>query len=380
MQNPSQPGFVLPPQQNAGYPSYPSQPPFNPSHPIGQPGYPATQQPVFSQAPVYPPQPAYQHQPFPAPIQQQPATGGLINYPDFQDRLRNATSFHVKQNVELLEAIIGFETENRYTVKDQAGNKIFLVSEQTNCCSRQCFGKQRPFVLNVRDTNGVEVLTFERELDCGCCFGLFCPGLVKASRPNGQAIGFVQEEHSFLHPKYAIKDAQGNVRLGIKGPFCPTSFGSCQPDVVFQLRSPDKVVLGSISKHWSGLLRELFTDADYFSISFPMELDPSLKAACLAGLFMIVSSLNKSIKNFQILDKNPTTNHLIPSNNHEHNRISNTLRQVVMGSKEAEGYLDSSHDSSLYISILSTSYLLLLKVYICRICYRHLTSLPLDLF
>ena len=47
--------------------------------------------------------------------------------------------------------------------------------------------------------------------------------------------------------------------------------------------------MGKISKQWSGLGREMFTDADHFGINFPMDLDVRVKATLLGALFLIVS-------------------------------------------------------------------------------------------
>lgn len=49
--------------------------------------------------------------------------------------------------------------------------------------------------------------------------------------------------------------------------------------------------IGRISKQWGGLLREMFVDADYFGITFPMDLDVKLKAVMLGACFLIVSVL-----------------------------------------------------------------------------------------
>lgn len=46
--------------------------------------------------------------------------------------------------------------------------------------------------------------------------------------------------------------------------------------------------IGLISKQWSGILRELFTDADYFGVSFPMDLDVKMKAVLLGAVFLVV--------------------------------------------------------------------------------------------
>lgn len=46
--------------------------------------------------------------------------------------------------------------------------------------------------------------------------------------------------------------------------------------------------VGKISKQWSGLMREMFTDADFFGINFPMDLDVRMKAVMLGACFLIV--------------------------------------------------------------------------------------------
>lgn len=47
--------------------------------------------------------------------------------------------------------------------------------------------------------------------------------------------------------------------------------------------------MGLITKQWSGLAREAFTDSDYFGVSFPMDLDVKIKAVLLGACFLIVS-------------------------------------------------------------------------------------------
>lgn len=48
--------------------------------------------------------------------------------------------------------------------------------------------------------------------------------------------------------------------------------------------------IGKISKQWTGLLREAFTDSDNFGIQFPMDLDVRMKAVMIGACFLIVSS------------------------------------------------------------------------------------------
>lgn len=46
--------------------------------------------------------------------------------------------------------------------------------------------------------------------------------------------------------------------------------------------------MGKISKKWSGLAREIFTDADNFGISFPLDLAVRMKAVMIGACFLIV--------------------------------------------------------------------------------------------
>lgn len=57
-----------------------------------------------------------------------------------------------------------------------------------------------------------------------------------------------------------------------------------------QITTNDGQQVGKISKQWSGLAREMFTDADFFGISFPMDLDVKMKAVMLGACFLIVSA------------------------------------------------------------------------------------------
>jgi hypothetical protein len=280
-------GFVMPPNapQNPGYPPqpqvYPPQPQVYPPQPQV---YPTQYQPVQQQ--MY-----AGNQPLPAPIQQQPIQygnpQGAWYGSNISAHLTNATGFLVEQETELAEILLGFETANSYTVTDQRGNKIFHVGEESNCCNRQICQSRRGFTLKVKDTAGQPVLDIVRQLDCSCCCGLCCADAVQVTTPGGQLLGSVVEEFHILYPSFTIRDAAGNSVLNIQGPLCPQSFGPCAGSVVFNVTHPSGASVGTISKEWSGFIKEIFTDADKFAISFQANLDPSIKAVLLAALFLI---------------------------------------------------------------------------------------------
>lgn len=61
--------------------------------------------------------------------------------------------------------------------------------------------------------------------------------------------------------------------------------------------SPDETsVIGRISKQWTGLDTEMFTDADHFGVQFPMDLDVKIKAVVLAACFLIVSGISVCVE------------------------------------------------------------------------------------
>lgn len=55
------------------------------------------------------------------------------------------------------------------------------------------------------------------------------------------------------------------------------------------LSADGDVQVGKISKQWSGLAKEAFTDTDNFGITFPLDLDVRMKATLLGAIFLIVS-------------------------------------------------------------------------------------------
>jgi len=108
---------------------------------------------------------------------------------------------------------------------------------------------------------------------------------LEVSSPPGNVIGSVEQDWSLCTPQFSIKDANGELALRIEGPVC--TYSICG-DVEFKVLSPDgSTEVGKISKQWSGLLREAFTDSDNFGISFPMDLDVRMKATLLGALFLI---------------------------------------------------------------------------------------------
>jgi hypothetical protein len=195
------------------------------------------------------------------------------------DTLNQTQMLFVKQHVEMMEAITGWETANEYTVLDQAGRPMYHCQEESGACMRQCCKSNRSFNLHIKDTNNNPVLLIERpyrffwqeilirDVSCGNGF-------------DSTVLGTVQRSCSFCSRDFIVINAQGQKLFKISsGLFSPWSF------YVYDTRTGAEI--GIIQKKWSGLAQELFTDADNFGIQYPRNLSKQQKALLMAATFLI---------------------------------------------------------------------------------------------
>ncbi|XP_008067307.1 phospholipid scramblase 1-like [Carlito syrichta] len=214
-----------------------------------------------------------------------PAPPPPLNCPPGLEYLTQVDLILIHQKLELLEVLFNFETNNIYEIKNRFGQRIYFAAEDTDCCTRYCCGNCRPFTLRILDNGNQEVMTLKRPLRCdSCCFPC-CLQEVEIQAPPGVPVGYVtQTWHPYL-PKFTIQNGKREDILKITGPCCVCT---CATDTNFEVKSLDEqVVVGRISKHWSGILREVFTDADYFGIQFPLDLDVKMKAVMIGACFLI---------------------------------------------------------------------------------------------
>ncbi|CAL4143519.1 unnamed protein product, partial [Meganyctiphanes norvegica] len=193
----------------------------------------------------------------------------------------------VKQIFELCEILSGCETKNRYVLTNSLKQEWATAVEDTSCLNRQCCGPIRPFDMNITDNQGMEIIHMERPL---ACTGSCCPCCLQSITisSSGQTLGSVHQEWSFCTPMgvdLTVRDAADNTVFKIKGPCC--AFSCCGTDVDFMVISNDGQEMGKISKTWKGCCAEAFTDADAFSISFPLDLDVKAKALLIGAMFLV---------------------------------------------------------------------------------------------
>jgi uncharacterized protein YxjI len=279
-----QPGYAPQPGYGQPAPAGYGQPP-----PVGyvQPGYGYPQPqvgpvPQMTQPPGNRPQPQFMAAPQTIP-----------GVPQGLEYLSQIDQLLVHQQVEIFELFTGFETCNKYQVKNTLGQQVYFAGEESDMCMRQCCGPSRGFTMHITNNFGQEVIRVMREFKCcagiNCCAGCQCCSMeIRVEAPVGQTIGYVRQQRSCLAPKYYVQDAQEQTVLMIEGPICICQGPCCTWDQEFKVLSRDGAhQVGKISKQWSGFVKEYFTDADNFGVSFPMDLDVRVKATLLGAVFLI---------------------------------------------------------------------------------------------
>lgn len=220
------------------------------------------------------------------------APGAIPGCPPGLEYLAQIDQLIVKQQIELLEALTGFETRNRYRVFNNLGQQVYFAQEESDCCMRYMCGPARAFEIIITDNNGLAVMKFRREFKCcaGCCWcanSEGCAFYLYVEAPPGNPVGYVRQEQSSWKPNFSLYTTDDQPLARIHGPCCICNCPCCG-DVEFPVMSPDDTnQIGRVAKQWSGALREWLTDADTFSVTFPMDMDVRMKAVMFGALFLI---------------------------------------------------------------------------------------------
>lgn len=167
--------------------------------------------------------------------------------------------------------------------------QIFFAYEESSCCCRCCLQQGRPFIMHLTDNSGANILRFERALKVG---NFCCPckeshrmEIVVYNAQGDQIIGFVREDEcgGYSKPVFNICDSEGQVQAQLIGGCWTPACAS----VEFRICDPQGTQWGSIRKEFSGICKELGTDADNFDVKFPADLHVFTKATVIAAVLLV---------------------------------------------------------------------------------------------
>ncbi|XP_003507432.1 phospholipid scramblase 2-like [Cricetulus griseus] len=214
-----------------------------------------------------------------------PAPPPLQSCPPGLEYLSQIDQILIHQQTELLEVVTGFETNNKFEIKNSLGQMVYFAVEDTDCCTRNCWEASRPFTLRILDNLSREVMTLERPLRCSSCCFPCCLQEIEIQAPPGVPVGYVTQTWHPCLPKFTLQNEKKQDILKILGPCVACT---CCTDIDFEIKSLDgQSRIGKISKQWSGCVKETFTDSDNFGIEFPLDLDVKIKAVVLGACFLI---------------------------------------------------------------------------------------------
>ena len=191
------------------------------------------------------------------------------------ENFAQANTLIIKQQKEWGEILTGFETKNKYQVVDHFSNPLLEAQEEGGSAlttiTRLFLKALRPFKIDLFSPQGASLFKLTRP------FRFYFHEL-DVSRSNGAPLGKIKRRFALLRRIYSVIDRNGNEIFELFGPLLRPW--------TFQIKKGGRE-LGKITKKWSGLAKESFTDADNFGITFPKGIDPSQKAVLLGAVFLI---------------------------------------------------------------------------------------------
>ncbi|MBX3264036.1 MAG: hypothetical protein KIS78_11065 [Labilithrix sp.] len=180
---------------------------------------------------------------------------------------------YVVQRKELAE-LFGYESRNKYEIR-VGGQPWLYAAEQgkdlLGALMRQLLGHARTFEIHVFDMARTPVLRIVHPFR-------FWLQRLEVFGASGERIGEIRQRLSLFKKRFDVLDASGRVLLEVASPFWkPWTF-------TFQEGGQDRAV---VQKKWSGLGRELFTDADTFRVGFHAGLSTPAKILVLAAALFV---------------------------------------------------------------------------------------------
>jgi len=220
-------------------------------------------------------------------------------------------AFLIKQEVETMEAISGFETSNSYLVLGAANGSAVMqwaAVEQSSFLARLFCGNRRPFTLRVvrvplNPNMTARSSLLGMEIDPRL---LSAPADLLIERPlrlcSSQLVNVVDGRTRSLLGVVRCElcrlvDRDLTVMLSDGTNLTPVVRIHCgfglenliKPRWRFEIldATTAELKLGTVQKHFSGIVQELTTDADNFGVQLLQTLPANVKALVLAAVFLI---------------------------------------------------------------------------------------------
>ncbi len=188
--------------------------------------------------------------------------------------VQQSSELMIVQRRELAE-LFGIETRNKYSIEANGAPFAFAAEQGKGglaFLARMFLGHWRTFEIHFFDNARNLVLRAVHPFR-------FLFQRLEVATADARPLGVVQQRFAIFSKKFDVTDASGRLLLSVSSPLWrPWTFAF----------ERDGRELARVEKKWSGMLREVFTDADRFRVAFEsVELSLDERSLVLAAAIFI---------------------------------------------------------------------------------------------
>lgn len=186
--------------------------------------------------------------------------------------------YFVDEKVRLLKI------RNEYKVYDANANHIATVRQKMSTLQKvlQFIVNPAllPFHIDIEDTEGNVLVSIKRGVTLW---------LSKVSIETNQGvIGYIQQKFVLFKPKFEILSANDSKLAEVKGDWMAWNF---------TITNAEEKEIGTISKKWAGVAKELFTTADKYQVRIDQSLAEDANKVAIVSATFVIDMILKENKN-----------------------------------------------------------------------------------
>ena len=186
------------------------------------------------------------------------------------------SNFFDANNYFIDEKVNYFKFENVYKVFNDKGNEIGSVNQKLSTGQKflrlLIHKSMLPFLLEIKDVNG----NLQTSISRGWTWFM---STIIIDDSKGNNIGSIQQKFKLFKPTFTIYNKFGQLIAVITGDWKAWEF---------QIKDANDKQIGTISKKWNGIMKEVFTTADKYNVDLNAGYtDVSNKMAILSGAVTI---------------------------------------------------------------------------------------------
>ncbi|OGS06670.1 MAG: hypothetical protein A2270_01270 [Elusimicrobia bacterium RIFOXYA12_FULL_51_18] len=170
----------------------------------------------------------------------------------------------IQQKKEWAEILVGLEICNKYEILSENAELLGFVAEEGSgfrqFIKRMFLRAHRPFTISIFDKDQKPALRVRRPW-----FWIWSSTFVEDA--SGRPIGAINRRFRLLSRRFDILDSAGQLIAGVEAGFFRIW--------TFDLLDASGARMGTITKKWGGLLKEVFTDTDRFVLLLDGPAAPS---------------------------------------------------------------------------------------------------------